>query len=172
MLSARWKKVLHDVLGSKTRTVLIVISMAVGLFAVGIILSSRTILSEGLAQSFAAIDPSSGTVRTLELFEDDFVRSVRAMPDVVEADARRSITARVQIGPDRWKNLTIFVVEDYEDIRVNRIRPQTGPWPPPTREMLIERAALAGDPGGGRRCSACQAAGRHAARRAHRRHGL
>ena len=130
-------------MGSKTRTVLIVLSMAVGLFAVGIILSSRTILSEGLAQSFAAIDPSSGTVRTLELFDADFVRSVRAMPGVAEADARRSITARVQIAPDHWKNLTIFVVEDYEDIRVNRIRPQTGPWPPPAREMLIERAALA-----------------------------
>jgi putative ABC transport system permease protein len=143
VLSARWKKVLHDIWGSKTRTVLIVLSMAVGLFAVGIILSSRTILSEGLARSFAAIDPSSGTVRTQELFGEDFVRSVRAMPDVAEADARRSVTARVQIGPDRWKNLTIFVVEDYEDVRVNRIMPQTGPWPPPTREMLIERAALA-----------------------------
>ena len=33
--------VLHDLLGSKTRTVLIVLSMAVGLFAVGIILSAR-----------------------------------------------------------------------------------------------------------------------------------
>jgi putative ABC transport system permease protein len=142
VVSARWKKVIHDVLGSKTRTVLIVLSMAVGLFAVGIILSARTILSDGLARSFAAIDPSSGTVRTLELFDDDFVRSVRAMPNVAEADARRGITARVQIGPDRWKNLTIFVVEDYRNIRVNRIRPQMGPWPPPQREMLIERAAL------------------------------
>ena len=45
MLSARWHKVLHDVLGSRTRTALIVLSMAVGLFAVGIILSARTILS-------------------------------------------------------------------------------------------------------------------------------
>ncbi len=134
---------MHDVLGSKTRTVLIVLSMAVGLFAVGIILSARTILSEGLARSFAAIDPSSGTVRTLELFDDAFVRSVRAMPGVAEADARRNISARVEVAPDKWKNLTIFVVEDFQDIRVNRIRSQTGPWPPPAREMLVERAALA-----------------------------
>ena len=142
MLSARWHKVLHDVLGSKTRTVLIVLSMAVGLFAVGIILSARTILSEGLARSFAAISPSSGTVRTTQLFDQDFVRSVRAMPDVVEADARRSLTARVQVAPETWKNITLFVVEDYQDIRVNKISPQSGPWPPPPREMLVERAAL------------------------------
>ena len=142
MPSARWKKVIHDVLGSKTRTALIVLSMAVGLFAVGIILSARTILSDGLARSFAAIDPSSGTVRTIQLFEDDFVRSVRAMPDVAEADARRSISARVQVAPQKWKNITLFVVEDYNDIRVNRIMPGSGPWPPPAREMLVERAAL------------------------------
>jgi putative ABC transport system permease protein len=135
-------KVLHDLFGSKTRTVLIVMSMAVGLFAVGIILSARTILSEGLARSFAAIDPSSGTVRTAEFFDEDFVRSVRAMPDVVEADARRSLTARVQVGADQWKNITIFVVEDYEAMRVNRIGPQEGSWPPPERELLVERAAL------------------------------
>lgn len=142
MLRARWKKVLHDVFGSKTRTVLIVMSMTVGLFAVGIILSARTILAEGLARSFAAIDPSSGTVRTSELFDDDFIRSVRSMPDVAEADARRSLTARVEVGPDRWSNITIFVVDDYESMRVNRISPEEGAWPPPAREVLIERAAL------------------------------
>jgi len=143
MLSARWMKVLHDVLGSKTRTVLIVLSMSVGLFAVGIILSARTILSEGLARSFAAINPSSGTVRTAQLFDQDFVRSVRAMPDVAEADARRSITARVQVGPDQWQNITLFAVDDYDDMRVNRIGPGAGAWPPPERQVLIERAALA-----------------------------
>ena len=142
MLSARWYKVLHDLLGSKVRTVLIVLSMAVGLFAVGIILSARSILSEGLAGSFAAINPSSGTVRTMELFDEDFLRSVRSMPDVQEADARRSIGARVQVSPGNWKNLTLFVVSDYDDIRVNKIAPEMGAWPPPKHELLIERAAL------------------------------
>jgi len=80
MLRARWYKVLHDLFGSKTRTVLIVLSMAVGCFAVGIILSARAILMEGLAQSFAAIKPSSGVVHTAELFDEAFIRSVRSMP--------------------------------------------------------------------------------------------
>ena len=79
MLRARWYKVVNDLFGNKTRTLLIVLSMSVGLFALGIILSARTILSEGLAESFAAINPSSGTVRTTELFEEDFIASVRSM---------------------------------------------------------------------------------------------
>src|SRR5512145_1459678 len=95
MLRPRWYKVIHDLFGNKTRTLLIVLSMAVGLFAIGIILSARSILSEGLAQSFAAIHPSSGTVRTIEPFDEDFLQSVRAMPEVQEAGPRRSGAERV-----------------------------------------------------------------------------
>jgi putative ABC transport system permease protein len=142
MFKARWYKVINDLFGNKTRTLLIVLSMSVGLFALGIILSARTILSEGLAGSFAAINPSSGTVRTTELFEEDFIESVRSMKDVQEADARRNVSARVQTKSGEWKNLTIFVVADYDDIRVNKVAPQSGAWPPPKREILIERAAL------------------------------
>jgi putative ABC transport system permease protein len=142
MLRARWYKVINDLFGNKTRTLLIVLSMSVGLFALGIILSARTILSDGLAESFAAINPSSGTVRTAELFEEDLIESVRSMQDVQEADARRNISARVQTRSGEWKNLTVFVVADYNDIRVNKVAPQNGAWPPPKHEILIERAAL------------------------------
>jgi putative ABC transport system permease protein len=142
MLKPRWYKVINDLFGNKTRTLLIVLSMSVGLFAVGIILSARTILSEGLAQSFAAINPSSGTVRTVELFDENFIESVRSMKDVQAADARRTISARIEVSPGEWQNITIFVVADYDDIRVNKVTPQSGAWPPPEHEILIERAAL------------------------------
>jgi putative ABC transport system permease protein len=121
---------------------LIVLSIAVGLFAVGAIVSAQTILSEGMAQSFAAINPSSGTVRTDELFEEDFLQAVRHMKNVAEADARRAFDVRVQIGPDEWTNLRIFAVPDYDDIRVNKISAESGAWPPPEHEILIERLAL------------------------------
>jgi putative ABC transport system permease protein len=142
MLRPRWHKVIHDLFGNKTRTLLIVLSMAVGLFAIGIILSARTILSDGLASSFAAISPSSGTVRTVELFDENFLQSVRSMEEVQEADARRNIAARVEVAPGEWKNISLFVIADYDHILVNKVSSQSGAWPPPDREILIERAAL------------------------------
>ncbi len=142
MLSSSWHKVFNDLWGNKTRTILIVLSIAVGLFAVGTIISARAILSTEMAKSFAAINPSTGTVHTLELFDEDFVRSVRAMRDVEDADARHRIDVRVQTDSGEWDNLTIFAISDYDDIRVNKVRPESGAWPPPEREILIERAAL------------------------------
>jgi len=142
VLRPRWYKVIHDLIGNKTRTLLIVLSMAVGLFAIGIILSARNILSEGLARSFAAIHPSSGTVRTIEPFDEDFLQSVRSMPEVQDADARRNISARVEVSPGEWKNISLFVIANYNEIRVNKVASQSGAWPPPEHEVLIERAAL------------------------------
>lgn len=142
MISARLSKVLNDLWDNKTRTLLIVLSIAVGLFAVGAITAASSILSTQVGISFAAIQPSSGTVRTLEMFDDDFVRSVRKMEGVQDADARRSLLVRAQTGSGEWVNLTLFAVQDYEQIRVNKIWAQSGAWPPPARQALIERNAM------------------------------
>jgi putative ABC transport system permease protein len=157
MSDVRWYKVLNDLWGNKTRTGLIVASISVGLFAIGTIINARTVLSQGFAASYAAINPSSGTVRTIETFDEDFVRSIRHMRDVQEADARTVLSLRFQVKtngtrkppkpavqdvPGRWRDLLIFAVPDYEDMRVNKIQPQSGAWPPPPRELLLERSAI------------------------------
>jgi putative ABC transport system permease protein len=142
MLRPRWYKALNDLLGSKTRTLLIVLSMAVGLFAVGIILSASSILSTGLTRSFAAIEPANGTLRIAPSFDKDFLKSVRAMKDVQGADARHSFSAQVETSPGKWTTIKIFAIADYDDIRVNKVLPQSGKWNPTKHEILIERSAL------------------------------
>ena len=54
MLPSRWHKVINDLLNNKTRTLLIVLSIAVGLFAVGTIVSARSILEVEMAKSYAS----------------------------------------------------------------------------------------------------------------------
>jgi putative ABC transport system permease protein len=154
VLGVRWYKVLYDLWGNKTRTALIVLSIAVGLFAVGVIVNSRSILSQEITRSYAAINPSSGTIRTVETFDEDFVRSVGHMDGVQEVDARAHIGLRFKVIGDAagegadgqsetfWRDIQLYAVPDYDDIRVNKIRPQTGAWPPPQHELLLERSSL------------------------------
>ena len=59
MLSAQWHKVLNDLWGNKTRTLLIVLSIAVGLFATGAIVSTQQVLSGQMSQGYAATLPAS-----------------------------------------------------------------------------------------------------------------
>jgi putative ABC transport system permease protein len=55
----------------------------------------------------------------------------------------------MQIKPDgsqaeaeQWHTLSLDVLHDYDDIRLSKIAPAGGAWPPPKRELLIERSSL------------------------------
>lgn len=150
MLRPRWRKVVRDLGSNKTRTMLVVLSIAVGVFALGMITTARTALSEGLARDYAAINPSSALLMVGDLlvasgdegFDDELVETIRRMRGVEEAEGRRRMTVRLQVGDNQWRDLQLFAIPDYDDIRINKVRPESGAWPPPAHAMLIERAAL------------------------------
>ena len=52
MLSPRWHKVARDLREHKGRTFLVVLSIAVGVFAVGMIATSRVILSREMTRAW------------------------------------------------------------------------------------------------------------------------
>jgi len=142
MLSPRWRKVLRDLWHNKTRTVLVVLSIAAGVFAVGMIVSTQIMLSNDLSVAYAATNPASAELYPAG-FDEELVHVVRRMDGVREAEGRRSVRVRLKVGPDEWRTLNLDAIHDYEDIRVHKLAPEGGAWPPPKRELLIERASLA-----------------------------
>ena len=94
MLSPRWRKVLRDLWSNTTRTLLVVLSIAVGVFAIGMVGGSRVILIRDLTDTWMAVNPASATLST-EAFGDALVQVVRKMPGVGAAEARRTISVRV-----------------------------------------------------------------------------
>ncbi len=143
MLSPRWRKVLRDLWGNKARTVLVVLSIAVGVFAVGMIASSQVLFARGLNESWASVNPYDAQLFTAP-FDEELLWTVRNMPEVADADGRRGFGVRFKANADdeRWRNLQLFTYADYDDIRVLQIRPESGAWPPPEQEVLVERASV------------------------------
>jgi putative ABC transport system permease protein len=150
LIRPRWRKMLRDMWRNKTRTLLVVLSIAIGVFAIGMIATSRTILSEDLTASYAATNPASASISvsnpqiggSSEGFDEDLVQAVRRMDAVEAAEGRRSLGVRLQVGPGQWRDLQLFAIPDYEDMQINKIWPERGVWPPSEKELLIERAAL------------------------------
>ncbi|MHB0857917.1 MAG: ABC transporter permease [Anaerolineae bacterium] len=142
MFSTRWRKVLRDLWKNKARTILAVLSIAVGVFAVGMIVGSQALFASGLQDTWQATKPASATLST-SLFDEEIIQTIRRLPGVRDADAMLSFGVRRQLGPDNWQNMQLHVYPDYENMRVMVIRPVSGAWPPPERELLIERASLA-----------------------------
>jgi putative ABC transport system permease protein len=142
MVRPRWRKVIRDVWGNKTRTLLVVLSIAVGVFAVGTTAGTWVMMSRDLSADYAAIDPSSAILFTDPL-DDGLVDSIRSMPGVGAAEGRFDLTVRINTAPDEWRNLRLEAIDDYRDIPLDKVRPDSGAWPPPEQELLIERASLA-----------------------------
>src|SRR4051812_6650207 len=141
MIRTRWRKVLRDVWGNKTRTLLVVLSIAVGVFAVGTTAGTWVMMSRDLARDYAAINPSSAILFTAPL-DDELLKSIRSMPGVRAAEGRFNLTVRFETGPAEWRNLRLEAIDDYNDIALDKVRPQSGAWPPPDQELLIERSSL------------------------------
>ncbi|HJZ47101.1 MAG TPA: ABC transporter permease, partial [Roseiflexaceae bacterium] len=139
MLRPRWRKVIGDLWSNKTRTLLVVLSIAVGVFAIGMVGGSRVILIRDLTGTWMGVNPPSATLFT-EAFDDNLVQVVRKMPAISEAEARRTISVRVKVGSDEWKNLRLSAIPDFSDMRIYKVRRLSGAWPPKTHEVLLERA--------------------------------
>ncbi len=142
MLSPRWRKVINDLWANKTRTILVLLSISIGVSAIGMVMTSQTIVDESLPETYAAVQPASGTIFTLNTFTDSMVEAVESMSEVGEAEGRRSVNVRFLAKNGEWRNLQLNAVPDYGDMTINLIQPEEGAFPPPEQEVLIERASL------------------------------
>ncbi|MEZ4860411.1 MAG: ABC transporter permease [Caldilineaceae bacterium] len=140
-LSPRWRKVIRDVVDNKTRTVLVVLSIAVGVAAIGMVTGSHVVMSHDIPQAYHAINPAHVLIG-LSAFDDELVHAVERMPEVAAAEGRNRAETQVRVGADQWKDLRLYAVADYADLRVNKIWPAGGAWPPRKHEVLIERSSL------------------------------
>lgn len=140
MVAPRWRKVLRDLWQFKTRTLLVTLSIAVGVFAFGTIAGGRFLLLNDLHNSYLAVNPASATLFS-DPFDQELVDAVARMPEVAAAQGRRTINARAKIGPDRWYDLQLIVVPD-EPMSVAVVTPLSGGWPPPDKQMVVEQDSL------------------------------
>lgn len=141
MINVRWRKVLGDLLFNKARTLLAVVAIAIGIFGVGAVLSGYSILTHEINTNFLGTNPASAILYT-DNADDKLAEIVENIPGVSNAEPRRVVTARIQVGPDEWRRLLLFVIDDFNNLRVSTFKLERGNWPPADREILIERSAL------------------------------
>jgi putative ABC transport system permease protein len=142
MLAPRWRKVLRDLLTNKTRTVLVLLSIAVGVTAIGMVMGSQMMVDQNLPAQYTAVNPAAGTIFTLSTFDDDMVAAIADMPAVGQVEGRRVTTIRFQTPEGEWRTMQLTAVTDYNNITINKLSPETGEYPPPEESLLIERASF------------------------------
>jgi len=138
----RWRKVISDLLDNKARTLLVVLSIAVGVFAIGVLAGTYVIISQDLGVTYAANNPSNMEIR-LDDFDEDLLHTVREFEGVKDAEARRVFPLLIRpLGESKWTSVDVVALDSFEDNEVNLLRPVRGASAPTEDQILLEKDVL------------------------------
>jgi putative ABC transport system permease protein len=145
MLRTRWYKVLIDLWRNRTRTLIVALAVAVGVYAVGTVLSIRQVLVREYESDHRNAHIAAAILYT-DAFDDDLVDRIAEIPGVAAVEGRAIVSARIVPGTGAHgrnpRDLTLGVYGDYENIQVDGITPLEGATAPGKREILLERLSV------------------------------
>ena len=112
MIRPRWKKVLSDLIEHPIRSLLVIASIAIGLFAIGMIMSVYFGLSLDMPASYIKINPANIQVISTH-FNQNFVDHIAKMSGVEDAEGQWKMGMRVYTGPNTWSQIDLTASDDF-----------------------------------------------------------
>jgi putative ABC transport system permease protein len=138
----RWRKVFHDLWDSKARTLLVVFSIAVGVFSIGVIAGAYEIISNDMDASYAANNPSNVELRTSAI-DEVVLSSIRNASGIKDAEGRRVVNFRVRTeNGAQWVTIDLLAMEDFSENTVNLLLPVEGESEAGKNEIILDKKAL------------------------------
>lgn len=142
MRRPRWQKVLADLWGNRTRSLLVVASIAVGLFALGVMAAIYAVSLEDLQRGYAAVNPANIAIQT-SLFSQGLVERLQEVEGVRDAQGVRLYSTRLLVPPDEWIAVDIQAFHEPANPTVNRLMLIEGNWPTGKDQIVIDRYRFA-----------------------------
>jgi putative ABC transport system permease protein len=140
MLRTRWTKVLLDLWKNRTRTLIVALAIAVGIYSVGVVLNTGEIIVREYRSDQDGALMASAILYTYP-FDDDLAERIAKVPGVAAAEGRIVVHTRVYDESGKQRDLVLTAVPDFANIQVDALTPMDGKWPPTKREVILERLA-------------------------------
>ncbi|MGB3701837.1 MAG: FtsX-like permease family protein [Anaerolineales bacterium] len=137
----RWQKVLSDLRGNLGRTVLVIASIAVGLFAFGVIATLYFVIREDMRDGYVAVQPANIRLRT-SLIDDEMIASISELPGVANTQGARLLNLRMQTAADQWTTIELHSQPDFATSPINQLTLTEGSLDISKGQILIERYKL------------------------------
>ena len=142
-----WHKVWRDLTHNPARTALAVLSIAAGVFALGLALGGLSALQATLAADDLAINPAQLTFRAgsagQATFDQALVEAAWQRPGVTEAEGETILPIHwKREGETAWRSGLLVARSDYTQQHINRLTLLEGAWPGP-HALVVERKTAA-----------------------------
>ncbi len=136
-----WHKIWFDLWHYKTRTLLAVLSIAAGVFAVGAMFGMSELLLTNLDRSHQAVMPPHMNVILGTLADYDTLTHLREVPGVEDVEPYNSVSISYKLHPqDDWRPGVFHMRADFDHQTYELVQLRQGYWPKKD-EVGIERMA-------------------------------
>lgn len=144
-MNTLWLKTLRDLWLYKSRTILVVLAIAVGTAATGVATTSLIVLRQDLRNGYLGTNPAHAVLDISGplMVDEALAEQVTGLPEVGDAVARRQTAARLVLPDGEERFLQLWTLPDFAPA-VGALYPQFGAIvPPPAGSLLLERSAAA-----------------------------
>jgi putative ABC transport system permease protein len=143
MIPATFKKVFADLGNNKARSVLVVLSIAVGVFAVGVIASSFAIVKKDMATDYEAVNPHTARIYTAD-FDSNLLATLGDIPGVEAIEARYNLWVKITGSDGKEYEINLDSISPLETIQVDQLQFEQGSSNLGNGEIYLERQGAAG----------------------------
>jgi len=129
-MKTAFRKVWRDLWRNKGRTVMVVLSIAVGVMAVGMVVSGNQMVLGQMANSHIESNPSHGILFLAGLANEDTIRSLKRIEgiDDIEGFADASIRWKTSLDGE-WQDGHIIAYDDFDNQKYDQLTLLDGNWP-------------------------------------------
>ena len=138
MLQTRWRKVLIDLWRHRGRTLVVALAIAVGVYAVGVVLNTREMVVREYGRDQDGARLASAILYT-QPFDGDLAERIAEIPGVLAAEGRSMVTAHITYPDGSRGDMLLVALPHFAGAQVDALTPVDGNWLPGKREVLLER---------------------------------
>ena len=143
-MSVIWRKVWRDLARNKTRTVLVVLSTAIGVVALGVVISLSEIMTAQLGSVWPMAQPAHILLALNGTITDDALPGLIRTSGVAQIEPAINTTVRWK-RPDEtwWRTAELTARRAYDQQQQNIVAVWEGDWPQSDDRVAIERMSAA-----------------------------
>ncbi len=136
-------KTWRDLAGNWSRTLLVALSIAIGVLGVGLIVVTQDILTSDIRARYGAINPAQIEILVATGVRPEDARALEKIASVTHTQTRAVYNGRYRNTTSaEWKTMEFIVLPEPDAQTINKVTPEAGKWYAERNQVLAERASL------------------------------
>lgn len=136
-----WSKIWSDIWNNKSRTLQVVLIIAMGAFAIGMIIGGSGAIRAKLTEEWQASAPAMITLWADPRLTDEQLTALKSLKGIEEIEGLQSASLEWRLSQDQpWSSGGLIARPDYHDQTFNKFELLSGRWPA-RKGLAVEKGA-------------------------------